>query len=181
MSGSPRIFIQRVFRVMALADWHVYQILTKRAQRLREVLGRRRAEVESLRNVWIGVSVEDRRHGIPRIDELRRTPAALRFLSVEPLLEDLGTLDLDRIAWVIVGGESGPGARPMQLAWVLSVREQCRASGVPFFFKQWGGVRKGRTGRELGGRTFDEMPPHLHHAVPSLDERRRRRTLATSF
>jgi protein gp37 len=120
------------------------------------------------------VSVENRKHGVPRIDELRHTPAALRFLSIEPLLEDLGELDLAGIDWVIVGGESGAGARPMDRSWVLSIREQCRAASVPFFFKQWGGVRKGKTGRELDGRTFDEMPGVRNSAVPPPSERRRR-------
>jgi len=111
-----------------------------------------------LPNVWFGVSVENRRHGLPRIDALRRTPAAHRFLSVEPLLEDLGDLDLCSIDWVIVGGESGPGARPMEEAWVLDILSQCRRDGVPFFFKQWGGVRKHTTGRVLQGRIYNEFP-----------------------
>jgi protein gp37 len=124
--------------------------------------------------VWLGVSVENRKHGLPRIDELRSTPAALRFLSIEPLLEDLGELNLAGIHWVIVGGESGPGARPMRSEWVISIREQCKAAGVPFFFKQWGGVRKSLNGRALEGRTFDEMPQQCDLVVPSIGERRRR-------
>jgi protein gp37 len=108
--------------------------------------------------VWLGVSVENREHGIPRIEALRRTPARIRFLSIEPLLEDLGPLDLSLIDWVIVGGESGPRARPMLEDWVLSIRDQCRTSGVAFFFKQWGGIRKAKAGRTLRGRTYDEMP-----------------------
>jgi protein gp37 len=111
-----------------------------------------------LPNVWLGVSVEDCKYGLPRIEHLRRTPAAVRFLSIEPLLEDLGALDLSGIHWVIVGGESGPGARRMHPDWVRSIRGQCVAAGVPFFFKQWGGVRKKVAGRELDGRTWDEMP-----------------------
>jgi protein gp37 len=109
-------------------------------------------------NVWVGVSVEDRRYGLPRIEQLRQVPAAVRFLSIEPLLEDLGTLDLRGIAWVIVGGESGLGARPIDAAWVRSIRDQCAAAGVAFFFKQWGGVRKKTHGRVLDGRTHDAMP-----------------------
>lgn len=111
-----------------------------------------------LPNVHLGVSVEDRKYGLPRIERLRRTPAALRFLSIEPLLEDLGELDLTGIGWVIVGGESGPGAREMDPAWARSIRDQCIAAGVPFFFKQWGGVRKKLRGRLLDGRTWDELP-----------------------
>jgi protein gp37 len=113
---------------------------------------------DPLPNVHIGVSVEDRKHGLPRIDELRKVPAAVRFLSIEPLLEDLGDIDLTGIHWVIVGGESGHNARPMHPDWVRSIRDQCRRAKVPFFFKQWGGVIKSRTGRELDGRTWDEMP-----------------------
>lgn len=119
-----------------------------------------------LPNVWMGVSVEDRRYGLPRIDELRKVPAAVRFLSIEPLLEDLGTLDLAGIDWVIVGGESGLGARPMEADWVRSIRDQCVAGGVPFFFKQWGGVRKKLRGRELDGRTWDERPRMSHMIDP---------------
>lgn len=115
-----------------------------------------------LPNVHLGVSVEDRKYGLPRIEHLRAVPAALRFLSIEPLLEDLGTLDLRGIGWVIVGGESGGGAREMAPEWVRSIRDQCQAAGVPFFFKQWGGVRKKLAGRLLDGRTWDEMP-HAQH------------------
>jgi protein gp37 len=170
----PADFISRVFGVMELADWHIYQVLTKRASRMREVLSKRLRRVAEFEHVWLGVSVENRKHGMPRIDELRGTPAALRFLSIEPLLEDLGELNLAGIHWVIVGGESGPGARPMRSEWVISIREQCRAAGVPFFFKQWGGVRKGLNGRALEGRTFDEMPQQCDLVVPSSEERRRR-------
>jgi protein gp37 len=170
----PEDFIARVFGVMELADWHVYQVLTKRAERMQDVMHRRLRHVASLNHVWLGVSVENRKAGVPRIDELRNTPAALRFLSIEPLLEDIGVVDLDGINWVIVGGESGPGARDMRPEWVISIREQCKAAGVPFFFKQWGGVRKGKHGRELDGRTFDEMPWLGELDVPSRSERRRR-------
>jgi protein gp37 len=111
-----------------------------------------------LPNVAYGVSVEDRRYGLPRLRSLQRTPARIRFLSVEPLLEDLGMLNLRGIEWVIVGGESGSHARPMLRAWVVPIRRACRVQGVPFFFKQWGGVRKHETGRTLDGRTYDEFP-----------------------
>ena len=154
----PDEYIQQVVRVMTLAHWHTYQVLTKRHERLRDLLRTKLADAAALPHVWWGVSVEDRRYGLPRIDALRDAPAAVRFLSIEPLLEDLGTLDLDGIHWVIVGGESGHGARPMDEAWVRSIREQCRAAGVPFFFKQWGGVRKSEAGRELDGATYDEIP-----------------------
>src|SRR5262249_52097363 len=109
-------------------------------------------------HIWWGVSVEDRKWGVPRIKHLQQSAAAVKFLSIEPLLEDLGNLDLSGIAWVIVGGESGPGAREMKLAWVENVFQQCRDQGVPFFFKQWGGTKKKVAGRILHGRTYDEMP-----------------------
>ena len=157
-AGVPAAYIARVGRVMERAHWHLFQVLTKRHERLRELLSGDLAWMGALPNAWFGVSVEDRRYGLPRIDALRRTPAVVRFLSIEPLLEDLGPLDLHGIDWVIVGGESGPRARPMREEWVVSVRDQCRKQKVAFFFKQWGGVRKHETGRELRGRTYDEMP-----------------------
>jgi protein gp37 len=149
----PEDYVAQVFAVMRTASWHQFQVLTKRADRL-AVLGRRLAIPE---NVWIGVSVESAAYTW-RIDRLRSVPSKVRFLSVEPLLAPLGELDLDGVHWVIVGGESGPRARPMNPAWVRNVREQCTRAGVPFFFKQWGGVHKSRRGRELDGRTWDEMP-----------------------
>jgi protein gp37 len=117
-------------------------------------------------NIWWGVSVEDRKHGLPRIDHLRDAPARVRFLSIEPLLEDLGEINLSGITWVIVGGESGPGARPMKKEWVLSIRDQCCEQKVPFFFKQWGGVRKAKNGRSLEGRTYDEYPSRAVAPIP---------------
>jgi protein gp37 len=170
----PDSYITRVFGVMELADWHVYQVLTKRADRMRELVNSRLRRVASQDHIWLGVSVENRKHGVPRIDQLRKTRTALRFLSIEPLIEDIGTIDLDGIDWVIVGGESGPGARPMHVEWVLSIRDQCHDAGVPFFFKQWGGVQKSKNGRELDGRTFDDMPRLCELVVPSPAERRRR-------
>jgi protein gp37 len=157
--GVPTDYIARVGGIMCEADWHIYQILTKRHERMRALLNGTLAWLARLPHVWFGVSVEDRKHGLPRLEALRHTPTAVRFLSIEPLLEDLGTMDLSGIDWVIVGGESGPRARPMQAAWVLSIRDQCRRAKVPFFFKQWGGVRKHLTGRMLRGRTYDEVPP----------------------
>ena len=156
--GIPPAFIEHVFETMARAHWHTFQVLTKRADRMRETLATLPPHLSGAPNVWLGVSVEDRKHGLPRIDVLREVPAATRFLSIEPLLEDLGVLDLAGIHWVIVGGESGPGARPMREEWVLSIRDQCKRALVPFFFKQWGGVQKGKHGRELRGRTHDEFP-----------------------
>jgi protein gp37 len=149
----PEEFIGRVFETMAGCPQHTFQVLTKRSRRLREMATR----LPWPNNVWIGVSVEDQRV-LGRIDELREVPAGVRFLSCEPLLGPLDALHLEGIAWVIVGGESGPGARPMRQEWVESILRQCRRAKVPFFFKQWGGVRKDRTGRELNGRTFDELP-----------------------
>ncbi len=168
----PDNFIMDVARVMRLADWHTYQVLTKRPDRMRQLLRSKLKIVSSLSHIWWGVSVENRQHGLPRIDVLRRTPAAVRFLSVEPLLEDLGPINLAGIDWVIVGGESGPKARPMDREWVLSIRDQCLAAGIPFFFKQWGGVRKSEFGRELDGRHWDDTPPIATNVVPPLSARR---------
>jgi protein gp37 len=162
----PDPFIVQVAEVMAAANWHQYQVLTKRAHRMSTLLSTKLRFASGLEHVWWGVSVENRKHGLPRIDALRNAPARVRFLSVEPLLEDLGTVNLDRIDWVIVGGESGNGARPMAKEWVTSLRDQCNAAGVSFFFKQWGGVRKSKTGRELEGRTHDEMPEPLELSAP---------------
>jgi protein gp37 len=173
--GVPGPFVGQVFDVMRLADWHTYQVLTKRARAMREWVSAERPELSKELHVWLGVSVEDQKHGLARIDELRATPASTRFLSIEPLLEDLGEIDLRGIDWVIVGGESGPGARPMDPGWVVSIREQCARSKVPFFFKQWGGTRKSATGRLLGGRTYDEMPQDLFRPIPARVERERRR------
>ena len=156
--GVPIDFIKTVFKTMREADRHTYQILTKRHERMKAVVNKHLSWTESHEHIWLGVSVEDRKHGLPRIDSLRETKAGLRFLSIEPLLEDLGPIDLSGIDWVIVGGESGPGARVMEPGWVLSIKDQCKAHGVPFFFKQWGGVQKRSAGRLLQGRTFDEFP-----------------------
>ncbi len=149
----PVDFIEAVFAAMTASPRHTFQILTKRSERLSKVS----ATLRWPRNVWMGVSVEDERV-IERIDHLRMVPCAVRFLSLEPLIGPLERLDLRGIDWVIVGGESGPGARPMKAEWVRSIRKQCRDSDVPFFFKQWGGIFKKRTGRLLDGRTYDEYP-----------------------
>ena len=168
----PATFIDSVFSVMKRADWHIYQVLTKRAGRMRQLVSARGYGVEALEHIWLGVSVEDKRFGLPRIAELQATPAAVRFLSIEPLLEDIGKLDLRDIHWVIVGGESGAGARPLEPEWVRSVMVQCREQKVPFFFKQWGGVRKSRHGRLLDGETYDEFPEMEPKPAPGYRVRR---------
>jgi protein gp37 len=166
-------YIEIVARVMARANWHVYQVLTKRSERLRDLLQTKLAFAATLPHIWWGVSVENRRHGLARVVHLRQARPAVAFLSVEPLLEDLGDLDLTGIHWVIAGGESGAGARPMQREWVVNIQSQCIKANVPFFFKQWGGVRKNASGRELDGRTHDEYPLPMRNQMPSPDERKR--------
>ena len=165
-------YIVLVARVMAAANWHTYQVLTKRADRLQSLLKGKLNFAARLNHIWWGVSVEDKKHGLPRIDLLRAAPAKVRFLSVEPLLEDLGPINLKSIDWVIVGGESGPGARPMEASWVRSICAQCETAALPFFFKQWGGVRKSETGRSLDGRTYSGFPERFQAPVPALDVRR---------
>ena len=155
----PTEYIARVGRVMQSAEWHTFQVLTKRHERLRSLLNGELKWIGSLSNVWWGVSVEDREYGLPRIDTLRATNAVTRFLSIEPLLEDLGKINLSGIDWVIVGGESGPRFRAMASAWVERIRDRCNEDRVPFFFKQWGGRSPKRLGRELGGREWNDLPP----------------------
>ena len=154
----PDSYIEQVVHVMNLANWHTFQVLTKRPERMAGLLATQLSDAAKLPHVWWGTSVENKKHGVPRIAHLQRAPATLRFLSIEPLLEDLGEIDLNGIGWVIVGGESGAGARPMDKQWVLKLQVQCERAKVPFFFKQWGGVRKSEAGRVLEGRTYDEMP-----------------------
>jgi protein gp37 len=167
----PDEYIVAISEVMRVANWHTYQVLTKRADRLRSLLRGRLKSLAGVRHIWWGVSVENRSQGVPRIQLLREAHAEMPFLSIEPLLEDLGTIDLSGIAWVIVGGESGHGARPIKPEWVRSIRRQCRKFGVPFFFKQWGGVRKGEAGRELDGRTYDEFPTVMNSEAPARKTR----------
>jgi len=162
----PNDFICSVVRVMQSANWHTYQVLTKRSERLQEMLQTKLVAAGAEPHIWWGVSVENRKHGLPRVDHLRAAPACVRFLSIEPLLEDLGEINLEGIHWVIVGGESGARSRPMPKEWVLSVRDQCERAKVPFFFKQWGGRQKHKTGRLLEGRTYDEFPPVVRNPVP---------------
>jgi protein gp37 len=162
----PEEYIAQVAKVMKAASWHTFQVLTKRADRLRRLLDGKLRFAAELPNVWWGVSVENREYGVSRIEHLQKIDCAVRFLSIEPLLEDIGQIDLTGIDWVIVGGESGPGARKMESKWVESVLKQCRRSDVPFFFKQWGGVQKGKYGRKLNGKTYDDMPSRLVLPVP---------------
>jgi protein gp37 len=166
----PEKYIEAVARVMVAANWHTYQVLTKRSERLRALLSSTLNFAANQPHIWWGVSVENQEYGLPRIEDLQEADAGVRFLSVEPLLEDLGELNLNGISWVIVGGESGPGARPMKKEWVLQVRDQCRDADVPFFFKQWGGVRKSAAGRKLNGKTYDEFPQKVRHPVLAVDE-----------
>ncbi len=168
----PDWYVVAAFKVMAAADWHTYQVLTKRPERMRKMLQTDPVFAAKLPHIWWGVSVENRKHGLPRLDCLQECDVAKRFLSCEPLLEDLGTISLDGITWVIAGGESGPGARPMQKEWVTSLRDQCRAAGVLFFFKQWGGFPKGRFGCKLDGKEYKAFPPIPQRSVPTLSKRR---------
>jgi protein gp37 len=149
----PLEYIQRIFDVMRRAHWHTFQVLTKRSQLLFDY----HEQIEWPDNVWMGVSVETQKYTY-RIDHLRQTGAKTKFLSLEPLIGPLPDLNLENIDWAIVGGESGPGARPIQPEWVLEIRDQCVAAGVPFFFKQWGGINKKKNGRLLQGRTWDQLP-----------------------
>jgi len=149
----PFEFIESIFDVMSKASWHVFQVLTKRSERLVASA----PDIAWPDNVWIGVSVENEDYTY-RIDDLRRTLATVKFISFEPLLAPVGEVDLSGIDWVIVGGESGPGARPMKESWAIDIRDQCLDAHIPFFFKQWGGTRKKRTGRRLRGHIWDEMP-----------------------
>jgi protein gp37 len=163
--GVPDQYIETVARVMAKANWHTYQLLTKRSARMASLLRGRLCFAAKLPHIWWGVSVENREYGLPRLRDLQELPASVRFLSVEPLLEGLGRLNLDGIDWVIVGGESGFGARPLKKEWVTSIRDQCSEAGIPFFFKQWGGIHKKRAGRVLDGQTYDAFPARISNPV----------------
>lgn len=154
----PDSYILQIAGIMREANWHIFQILTKRHERMSRLLAGPLRTFAAEPHIWWGVSVEDKKHGLPRLRTLRKTPIAVRFLSIEPLLEDLGQIDLKGISWVIVGGESGPGARPMKPDWVRSIQRQCGRDEVPFFFKQWGGTRKKAAGRILDGKTHSDFP-----------------------
>jgi len=169
--GVPDEYIIKVAAVMKAATWHTFQVLTKRSVRMRELLNSKLQFAAQSEHIWWGTSVEDQKHGLVRVDDLRAANVRVRFLSVEPLLEDLGVLNLSDIHWVIVGGESGLGARPMRKEWVVSLRDQCWEAKVPFFFKQWGGLHKSKTGRELDGQTYDEYPPPLNSPMPNKETR----------
>lgn len=168
----PTDYIEQVARVMEASPWHTYQVLTKRSERMQDLLTTSLKFAARCSNIWWGVSVCERKKGLKRMQHLRKTPAKKRFISFEPLIEDVGAMNLKGIHWVIVGGESGPGARPMPKKWVKSIRAQCRKSKIPFFFKQWGGVQKKRNGRLLDGRTYDEMPAREVVEVPSREVRK---------
>jgi protein gp37 len=154
---APLSFIQRVFDAMKRAHWHQFQVLTKRSERLMELS----PHLEWTDNIWMGVSVENADYTF-RIDHLKKTGAKIKFLSVEPLLGPITKINLKGMNWVIVGGESGPGARPLEGEWVVGIRDQCLKARVPFFFKQWGGVQKKKAGRLLDGRTWDQMPVNIN-------------------
>lgn len=167
----PDDYIIAAVQVMTAANWHTYQVLTKRSERMRNLLKTKLHFAANQPHIWWGVSVENRKHGLPRIAHLQAAPAQVRFLSIEPLLEDLGEINLEKIDWVIVGGESGAGARPMEPKWVRNIHRQCRKSDIAFFFKQWGGVRKKEKGRKLDGRTYDQFPPISSAPAPDTNER----------
>jgi protein gp37 len=171
----PDAYIEAVADVMLAARWHTYQVLTKRPERMVKLLADKLKKAADADHIWWGVSVENRKHGLPRLELLRKSSGVVRFLSVEPLLEDLGKMKLGGIDWVIAGGESGPGARLLQPEWVRNIRDQCTKACVPFFFKQWGGVRKSEAGRELDGAFWDQSPAMSSH--PVLNKRDRLREL----
>jgi len=158
--GVPDDYVESVARIMTTANWHTFQVLTKRSERMRDLLNTRIRFAAEQPHIWWGVSVENKKHGLPRIDHLRQSSALHRFLSIEPLLEDLGVINLDGMEWIIVGGESGPGARAMDIAWARSICRQCQESRVAFFLKQLGGKRSKRGGEEalLDGRKWREQP-----------------------
>jgi protein gp37 len=160
----PVAFIAKVFDTMEQARWHTFQVLTKRSSIMRSFLRSRYKEGRGPAHIWCGVSVEDGKRK-SRIHHLQETPAGVRFLSIEPLIAPVGALNLDGIDWVIVGGESGPGARKMQKDWVRDIRDQCVKADVAFFFKQWGGLRPKSGGRDLDGRQWNDFPAHRHFSI----------------
>jgi protein gp37 len=166
--GIPDDYIEAVAGVMLRANWHTYQVLTKRSDRMLNLLRGKLQSAAKSEHIWWGVSIDTRKYGLPRLKHLHASPASVRFLSIEPLLENIGRFSLKGISWVIVGGESGFGARPLMKEWVTSIRDQCLNASVPFFFKQWGGVHKKRAGRELDGRTYDGFPIRVANPVSSV-------------
>jgi protein gp37 len=169
--GVPDAYIEDVVQAMVEANWHTYQVLTKRSERLRDLLSTKLRFAAKQRHIWWGVSVEDKKYGLPRVEHLRTATASVKFLSIEPLLEDLGDFNMSGIDWAIIGGESGNGARPMEPQWVDKILRLCRGQDVDFFFKQWGGVHKSVAGRKLHGRTYDEMPKRAVVIMPDKKER----------
>jgi protein gp37 len=167
----PEEFLVSVVHVMVAAPWHTYQVLTKRSERLAEMLRGPLSFAASSPHIWWGVSVEDIRYGVPRIEHLRSSRARVKFLSVEPLLEDLGSINVKGLDWVIVGGESGRASRPIEEGWVRNIKKSCTRARVPFFFKQWGGTNKKQAGRLLDGKTYDQMPPVVRAAMPEKASR----------
>jgi len=162
----PDGYIEDVVSVMVEANWHTYQVLTKRSERLRDLLSTKLRFAGKQKHIWWGVSVEDKKYGLPRVEHLRAAAASMKFLSIEPLLEDLGEFNMSGLDWAIVGGESGNGARPMEPQWVDRILSLCRRQDVDFFFKQWGGIHKSIAGRKLHGRTYDEMPKRAVAPMP---------------
>lgn len=158
----PLDFIKNVFNTMKKSKKHIFQVLTKRSERLLKLS----SELEWPQNVWMGVTIEHEKY-VDRLNELAKIPATVKFLSLEPLLSPIQCLNLDKIDWVIVGGESGPGARPMEKGWVVDLKNQCLDQGTPFFFKQWGGVRKKKTGRMLDGKIWNQMPKTKECVLPA--------------
>ncbi len=167
----PDEYIRDVVDVMLMAKWHIFQVLTKRSERMRDMLYHTLRDGAEAQHIWWGVSVENKKHGLPRIRHLQEAPATMRFLSMEPLLEPLGKLNLRGIKQVIVGGESGRRPRIMKEEWVWPIQKQCHDKYIPFFFKQWGGTRKGQAGRKLGGKTYSEMPKVTFNPLPPHQER----------
>lgn len=155
--GVPKSFVDAVFETMEAADWHIFQVLTKRSSRMRDYLKSRYEQRTPPQHIWLGVSVEDAK-GAARIEHLRAAPASVRFLSVEPLIGPVGEVDLSDIHWVIAGGESGPGARILNIEWARQIRDECERQNVSFFFKQWGGIRPKSGGRDLDGREWNDFP-----------------------
>lgn len=168
----PEHFIHRVARVMVASPWHQFQVLTKRAERMCQMLNSSLGYAAAAPHIFWGVSVENRRHGLPRLDALKNSAAIRRFASIEPLLESLSPFSLAGIDWAIVGGESGPGARPMDPDWVRQIRDHCVRQSIAFHFKQWGGAKKKTAGRTLDGRTWDDRPPLPTITPPTLAQRK---------
>lgn len=166
----PDNYIVAAFEVMALVDWHIYEVLTKRPDRMQRMMTNELQFAANLEHIWCGTTVENKEHGLPRLNSLRNSDVSTRFLSCDPLLEDLGTVNLEGIGWVIVGGETRAGARPMKKEWVLSLRDQCAAANVPFFFRQWGDLPKNQYVwvQEIEGKEYKEVPSRPSPETPGF-------------